>query len=363
MLSNLFPVTPRVSISRTIGYRSPFIFRNFARKMPLIHLFLLALVFAPNLSAADKKCSLALSLAHRSAIGNIWEPLYHPQRFHRLSKASFMMGSPETYQVKVELKQDFEAMETLVTEKHWVDVMGDNSWGNLPRENSIPLKAGAKELRIKPNHPVSFITWWSALVYANKVSEMSGLKPVYDLRELQWKEGTSAAEGNLQAVRGELKIFANGESHSPFKEDVYYQAEGYRLPTDAEQEYLLRGGGRSTQRYVFGNEARDQLREYAWFGEFDGAIKPVAELEPIRIGETAEFYDLLGNVAEWAWDIYHPTPKGGANPTGGDYGPYRVIRGGSVVSPVKELGAEERDFAHPNKADYHLGFRLVRSLK
>ena len=72
-----------------------------------------------------------------------------------------------------------------------------------------------------------------------------------------------------------IRIYAKGKSHDTSKGDIYYQAEGYRLPTLAEQLYMLQGGGKTRGDSFFKDEA--DLAEHAWYFEnSDDAPHPVA---------------------------------------------------------------------------------------
>ena len=117
-------------------------------------------------------------------------------------------------------------------------------------EDAVPINIDGQSIQIKPDHPVESMTWWSALVFANKLSQEHGLKPTYDLSDIVWDPGTRASNGTLLAKSGEIKINApNGD---------YYKSEGYRLPTEAEQEYMLRAAGTMDGMYYFGdNEGSD----------------------------------------------------------------------------------------------------------
>ena len=114
-------------------------------------------------------------------------------------------------------------------------------------KHSIAVNIHGKSIHMQPDNPVENITWWSMLVFANKLSEKYGFKPAYDLSEITWKQGTKAEDGTLE-VESEsegkkIKINANGGVYDPYIKDIYYQAEGFRLPTEAEQEYILRAAG------------------------------------------------------------------------------------------------------------------------
>lgn len=131
------------------------------------------------------------------------------------------------------LDHKFEVMTTAVTEFMWLEYMGDASMDLAPfgldiNEEVISITRNGRELRISPDIPMQSITWWSAVVFANRLSEKKGLVPVYDLREVQFDPSTSAEAGDLRALEGTFKINAPGEN--------IYEALGYRLPTAAEMK-------------------------------------------------------------------------------------------------------------------------------
>ncbi len=137
------------------------------------------------------------------------------------------------------------------------------------------------------------VSWDDAIAFCNKLSELEGLKPYYQL-------GVVSQPGG----------------------------EGYRLPTEAEWEYACRAG--STTRYSFGDDAA-RLGGTLVDGNSGGKPHSVGQKRPNAWG----LYDMHGNVLEWCWDGYAPgyfqqTP--GADPVGPSQAADRVLRGGSWIS-------------------------------
>ena len=275
------------------------------------------------------------------------QDVYRKIEFLPVSPGRFLMG--DNKKVEVTLTHPIEVMSTLVTQKQWVEIMGENPSNFSKGGDSIVVNVKGKSIRMNPDHPVEQISWWSALEFANRLSEKHGRKPAYDLKGVTWVQGTQAEKGTLQRKKGEVKINRD-----------YYQSEGYRLPTEAEQEYLLRGGGSSRGKYHFGDKEED-LKHYAWYRENSaGTTHPVGELRPLVL-EGREFYDLHGNVWEWGMDRYVDTLLGGDNPLHTSSAPYRVVRGGSRYIGAHYLRSANRYGDNPKSGYYDIGFRLVRT--
>ncbi len=127
----------------------------------------------------------------------------------------------------------------------------------------------------------------------------------------------------------------------------------YRLPTEAEWEYVARGGNKTHGHKYSGS---DVVTEVAWFwSNSQNSTHPVASKMPNELG----IFDMSGNVGEWCNDLYTSyLTKEQILPVKSSTDLY-VIRGGRWSSATRACRVSCRDNA-PSK--YHhpdVGFRLV----
>ena len=129
--------------------------------------------------------------------------------------------------------------------------------------------------------PKSEVSWYEACACANQFSTMCGFEGVYRT--------------------------TNGRSYTPQnaenEEDVVWDhdAEGFRLPTEAEWEIAARGGDES--RAMKDNDFAGSANplEVAWFSEnANNRVHVVGQLKPNGYG----LFDMSGNLYEWVWDTY-----------------------------------------------------------
>ena len=131
----------------------------------------------------------------------------------------------------------------------------------------------------------------------------------------------------------------------------------YRLPTEAEWEYVARAG--STNRFHFGDDPTfSQLGGYARF--LGGLMSGIGSLLPNAWG----LYDMHGNVAEWCsdWHGAYPSTQS-VDPRGPATGFRKVARGGCVTDSGAYCRAAMRGFEWPSHRILHVGFRVVLAPK
>ncbi|MCY4645174.1 MAG: SUMF1/EgtB/PvdO family nonheme iron enzyme [Bacteriovoracales bacterium] len=275
--------------------------------------------------------------------------IYRKIEFYPVSGGRFQMGE-RPYQTDVHLTNRIEAMSTPLTQKQWVEIMGENPSRFSDGLDSIKMDVNGKQISLRPDHPVESVSFWSAIVFANRLSKKHGFKPAYDLEGVSWRRGTKPEDGSLILRTGRIEINAPGKD--------YYRAEGYRLPTEAEQEYMLYGAGSLKGKDAFWKRESD-LKKYAWLDS--GQTQPVGELKGIVIGGE-KFYDLYGNVWEWGWDWYGNDLARGKNPTGPTLGIYRIIRGGGWDEDPRFIDPARRTHSDPRHKSTDVGIRLVRTI-
>jgi formylglycine-generating enzyme required for sulfatase activity len=136
-----------------------------------------------------------------------------------------------------------------------------------------------------------------------------------------------------------------------------WNANGYRLPTEAQWEYACRAGTNPAYTWHFGND-ENQLVNYAWYVvNSDDMTHQVG----LKLPNPRGLYDMYGNVWEWCWDWYGTLPTSNqTNYTGLGSGTYRVLRGGCWGGTAGDVRSARRGDINPNVRYDSIGFRLVR---
>ncbi|HEY0041820.1 MAG TPA: SUMF1/EgtB/PvdO family nonheme iron enzyme [Flavisolibacter sp.] len=136
----------------------------------------------------------------------------------------------------------------------------------------------------------------------------------------------------------------------------------FRLPTEAEWEYVSRMGGREEIETAGGPE--EYIRKTAWhFQNSNAQTHQIGMKEPNAAG----IFDLMGNVSEWCQDWYSPNlvkDKEEMNPTGAGSGKEKVVRGGNYKDySANRFRPSLRHKRIPAEKASEIGFRLVLDAK
>ena len=131
-----------------------------------------------------------------------------------------------------------------------------------------------------------------------------------------------------------------------------WNANGYRLPTVAEWEWLARGG----ENYIYAGS--DNVDDVAWNTDNtnDTGTRDVKTKAP----NGYELYDMSGNVCEWCWDWYGDISDSTAA-DGASSGACRVHRGGGFDHRDSWVTVSLLCYDGPQYSPTYYGFRVVRS--
>lgn len=197
--------------------------------------------------------------------------------------------------------------------------------------------------------PVENISWYDAIKFCNKLSEMQGLTPCYSVKGSvdtnRW--------GNHDIIKFTDTQWDNHKKRYQYKfelksgdygsDDVKWNksANGWRLPTSEEWKKAADDG------YIYSGS--NGVWDVAWYNENSGKkTRKVALKKPNAMG----LYDMTGNVREWVWDPYPYCPAG------------RYYRGGYYLSNEDECKVDRNvDRCYDSAGDKSgaCGFRIVRS--
>ncbi|MCA9063925.1 MAG: SUMF1/EgtB/PvdO family nonheme iron enzyme [Planctomycetaceae bacterium] len=176
------------------------------------------------------------------------------------------------------------------------------------------------------SHPATFVSWEEAMHFCNELSKKERLQPCYE------------------SIGGEYVLNQS--------------ANGYRLPTEAEWEYMCRAGSDD----VF-TATPDDLKNHCWYeANAADSVHPVAQLKPNGFG----LYDTGGNVWEWCHDWFAPNyyeqfrNAPAIDPIGPATSDRRVVRGADFSYSVDFLRPSLRSRYWPDRSGADIGFRVVR---
>ena len=252
---------------------------------------------------------------------------------------TFTMGSPDTEpnrdsdetQHSVTLSA-FYMGKYEITQEQYEAVMGNNP----SRFDDNPATG-----EIQGKRPVEQVSWYDAIVFCNRLSIKEGLNPVYSVKaggtEIDWETVNAPASNNADwdAVVCD------------------WNANGYRLPTEAEWEYACRAG--TGTAYNTGDTINDNT---GWYYENSNGMTHEVGKKPAN---AYGLYDMHGNVWEWCWDWYgNYSSAAQENPKGASSGSFRVDRGGDWNFFAGYLRSAHRGYFNPSDRYNGIGFRVLR---
>jgi len=227
-------------------------------------------------------------------------------------------------------------------------------------------------LATSPVSVAQFAKFVSAKKYKT-TAESYANSGVFDMRKGRWEIINGAS---WHHPRGPEKAPAPIDHPvtqvSWFDAVAYCEADGGRLPTEAEFEYAAKGAGQyGNPVYAFGNSVKQdgEFMINIFIGEFpfnnealDGYLytAPVGKTGITPLGLT----DMAGNVWEWSADWYgrYSSQAGSPLPAASAAAPERSQRGGSFLCDEEVCsGYRTSGRAHstPETSLMHVGFRCA----
>lgn len=223
------------------------------------------------------------------------------ERLVHVPATEFKMGNDHTGRFLVKISRPFQIDSHPISQAVYMEVMESNH-----------------SRFVGDDLPVENISWLDAITFCNRLSELSGLDPSYEI---------TGDDATLDFGRN-----------------------GYRLPTEAEWEYCCRGGG---QKELYG-----PIDKVAWY---NGNAKGQTHAVGTKDANGFDLYDMLGNVWEWCNDRYqqHYPKERQVDYVGPESGVNHVLRGGSWADTPLSIKSSFRRWQNALSRESTHGLRVA----
>ncbi len=222
---------------------------------------------------------------------------------------------------------DFAICAHEVTQAEWVETMGSNPSAHQGNNN----------------YPVDSVCWYDVIVYCNQLSMNDDLIPCYTINgstdPADWGTVPTSQNATWDAVTCD------------------WNADGYRMLTEAEWEFAARGGNQSQGYTYSGSNNPDEV---AWYHENSGIqTHEVMTLAQNELG----IFDMSGNVWEHVWDWEDDYPVAPQfNPVGPVTGTDRRARGSNFNDTAYYIQIAWHQNFPPTYGTGTFGLRVGRSM-
>lgn len=348
------PASVRYHLLLGIGFFEPLELKNSDRRR--IEALLIHCVTSPESTAAEilaaRWCALQLD------IPTAYQQTPSSSNLRTITSNSdyWMVRLPPTttFLGSFQEKDDYPTHEVTFTKALWVSCtetpvslyesfLNDPDYPRSKKPDHADNFVWDREASPTKNHPVNSVSWFDACLFCNWLSSKNGLTTVYQFQS---------------------PVSSENELANDFEVEIDYSADGFRLPSEAELEFAIRGGAQ-TKHWI--GQTRDSLETFVRLSADEQLPSiPCGSFPPNRYG----IHEGEGNVWEWAEEWIHnhddsplTDPRIPLQPVLTDFEGKlrreRIYRGGGINTLRGSATCYARGESPPTVRYSNLGFRVV----